>query len=316
MATNRRRVPQREATVSRGPKAVTVFLFFLLLAALCLGAGYTIGNYILTTLGDKVAGNGGQTPGDTSGGGGIQPGDTGAGGTGGSGGGAVPAGGGAGTVTCGTNPLAVYALQVGAFGSRSNADKVVADLAAKGYPGYVIEPPAGEKLYKVRTVTLTRKDVAETVQARLKTQGFPDCFVATENLDATALKLSGSSLDYLNKVKAGIENLASCLRIEGDIWDKYRSGNLDRTAAGKDVDALVTSLGAAKDGLAGLAAPQDLAALGQAVDEQLAAAKTNLASLKAFLTGQTDADRLKAESSYIALVDAYARLGASLRAAP
>lgn len=307
-------MPGPETTVSRGPSGVTVFLVFLALAALCLGAGFTLGHYILSTLNDKISDSGGAQPGGESGGGG--PGDT--GGTGGAGGtgGGTPAGGGAGSVTLASNPLTVYAIQVGAFNSRANADRVVADLAGKGYPGYVLEPVSGSGLYKVRTVTATRKEVAQAAQGRLKTQGFADCFVTSESLDETPLKLEGSSVDYLNRIKTALEAVASGLRIEGDIWDKYHSGTLDRTDATKNVDALITTIAGAKDGLASLAAPQDLASLGQAADGQLAAAKANLASLQSYLSGQVEADRLSAESSFIGLLDGYGRLGVSLRSRP
>ncbi|RJQ05180.1 MAG: SPOR domain-containing protein [Bacillota bacterium] len=317
MGIDRRGVPLREPARSRGPRGVTVFFVFLILAALCIGAGFTVGRYILSTLSDTMA-DPADTSGDTGGSGGTGgTGGDGQGGTdgdtGGDTGGAIPAGGGAGNVICDLSPLPVYAIQVGAFGSRANADKVVSDLAAKGYPGHVLSPASGSTLYKVWTVTVTKRDVAEAVRSRLKTQGYQDCFVAGEDLDTTALTLSGSSLDYLNKAKTAIEVLSSCLRIEGDIWDKYHSGSLDRAAATTSVDALLTTVSEAKAGLARFVAPQDLAPLGQTLDELLQAALANLEQVKSYLTSQRDADRIAAESSFISLVDRYARLGASLR---
>lgn len=315
MPTGRTRMPEahREA-VSRGPSGFTVFIVFLLLAALCIGAGFTIGRYILAALQNNVADSGGQAgPGGQPGGGGTS-GGTGGGQAGGSGaGGAVPAGGGPGSVNAQVSPLSVYGIQVGAFSTRANADKVVQALAGKGYPGYVLEPSGGSSLYRVRTVTLTDREVASAALARVKTQGYSDAFVAAETIDATPLTLTGSSLDYLRKAAAGIEALASCLRIEGDLWDHYHSGTLNRTEAAKNTDALVTTIREAKDGLAGLQAPSDLSALGDAVQAQLIAATTNLSALKSYLSGQADADRLAAESSYIGLVDGYARMSASLR---
>jgi hypothetical protein len=324
MAISRKRMPTREATVSRGPSGTTVFIVFLLLAVLCIGAGFTIGRYILGTIGDKL-GVGGDHPsaGDGTGsapGGGTPGGGTPGGGTpdggGSSGGGAVPAGGGQGSVICGATPLTIYFVQIGAYGARVNADKAVADLSRKGYPGYVIAPTAGVNLYKVRAVTLTAKAAAEATQGRLKAQGYPDCFSGNEVLDAAPVTISGSSLDYLKKIKAGIDAVAGCLRVEGGVWDKYHSGVLNRAEAAKSVDTLLAGVDAAKAGLASLIAPQDLKVLGQAVDGQLAAARANLATLKSYLSTQADADRLSAETSYAGLVDAYSRLGASLRAAP
>ncbi len=321
MAMGRRRMPMREATVSRGPRGVTVFLVFLLLSALAIGVGFTIGHYVLDTLGDRMSDADGTTPGGSggnggSGGSGGSGGTGGSGGSGGTGGGTVPAGGGSGSVTLATSPLTVYAVQVGAFGSQANADKVVTDLGSKGFPGYVFQPASGSSLYKVWAVTVTRKEVAQAAQASLKTKGYADCFVADQTLDATPLKLSGSSLDYLGRIKAGLEAIANCMRIEGDVWDKYHAGTLNRSDAAKTIDALITTVGGAKDGIDGMTAPQDLASLGQAVSGQLASVKTNLASLKNYLGNPTDAERLKAECSYIGLIDAYGRLGASLGSRP
>lgn len=317
MAIGRKRMPVRQAAVSRGPSGIAVFIVFLLLAALCIGAGFTLGRYILATLSEKIGDGGpsaGGGTGDTPGGGAPGGEDPGSGGS--SGGGAVPAGGGQGSVACGQSPLTIYFVQIGAYGARTNADKAATELAGKGYPGFVLAPTAGTNLYKVRAATVTRKDVAESAQGRLKTQGYPDCFVGNEALDASPVTISGSSVDYLNKLKGGLDALASCLRVEGDIWDKYRSGALNRTEAAKSVDSLIVTADSAKSGLASLIAPQDLKALGEAVDGQLSAAKANLTSLKTYLSGQVDADRLRAETSYAGLVDAYGRLGASLRARP
>ncbi len=45
---------------------------------------------------------------------------------------------------------------------------------------------------------------------------------------------------------------------------------------------------------------------------QLISASTNLQALKSYLAGQSDADRIAAESSYIGLVEAFLRLEAGL----
>ncbi len=310
MAMGRKRMPVREPSVARGPSGFTIFLVGVLLAALCLGAGFTIGSYILSTLSDTVSDNGG---GDSQPGTGETGDTSGTSGAGGTSGGAVPAGGGAGTVVCDLASLVVYSIQVGAFNSRANADKVVADLASKGYPSFVVEPAGGSNLYKVRALALTRKDVAEAILGGIRTKGYPDSFVASETLDASSLSLSGSALDYLKKAQAGIEALSSCLRIEGDLWDKSHSGTLDRAAAAPTVDALFATVSGAKDGLASLSPPQDLAALGQAVGDLLTSAVSNLQNLKTYLAGAKEADRLAAETGYVTLVSAYARLGVSLR---
>ncbi|MCL6580055.1 MAG: SPOR domain-containing protein [Firmicutes bacterium] len=306
------RGPAREPAVPRGPSGATVFITFLVLAALCIGGGFVMGRYILATLGERMADTGGG-PGQSTPGG-TRPGS---GGTSGSGGsaptGPVPAGGGPGSVTASLTSFSIWSVQVGAFSTRANADKVVADLATKGYPGHVQAPASGSTLYKVRALTVTSKDIAQTAQGRLRTQGYPDCFVLGETVDGTPLVLKGSSLDYLNKAKAAVEALAACVRTEGELWSKFHAGTFDRSDASSKVDGLISSVNSARSGLASLIPPQDLAALGKALDEMLAQAKANLDKFKAYLGSQSDADRIKAESSYLELADAYVRLGMGLR---
>ena len=319
MPSGRKKKPRMKAG-GRGPSGFTVFVIFLVLAVLCITAGFALGRYLLATLGETIGGSappvsggtpggdtGSTTPGETEGDGDADPGDN-----GGDSGGTVPAGGGAGSVTCQTSPLTVYGVQIGAFGSKANADRAVLDLAGKDLPGHVLGPSGETTLFRVRTVTLTKREVAETVLARIKIQGYPDCFLTTQTLAASRKTLSGSSTQYLDKAAKGIEVLLNCLRIEGDIWDELRAGTLDRQAASTKVEALIASVRQARDGLSSLSAPPDLVGLGEKVGTQLIAASTNLQALKSYLSGQAAADRLAAESTFIALVDGFARMEQSL----
>lgn len=324
-AAARNRTP-RPPVSRRGPSGLTVFVVFLCLAVVCVAGGFTLGRYLLDTLAESVvdtggggAGSGGSGSGDGASGGGDSPtggGDGTAGGgsgsTGDTGSGTVPAGGGAGSATCDLASLTLWTIQVGAFGQRANADAAVAKLAQGGYPGCVLEPNADSSLYKVRTVTGLDRAVVDAVLARVKTAGFPDAFVTTQMLGSRTLILTGSSIQYAELAATGIESLLSVIRIEGDLWDDYHAGRLDREAATRTVDALITTVREAKNALAGVQAPSDLTALGQEVQEQLIEASTNLESLKSFLSGQADADRIAAESSFIGLVDAFAGLEAGI----
>ncbi|MEW6032327.1 MAG: SPOR domain-containing protein [Bacillota bacterium] len=306
----------RPRTAARGPKGITVFLVFLLLAVLCITGGFALGRYLLSTLGENLGGTpppstapGTTTPGTTTPGAGGTGGETGGGQTGG---GALPAGGGAGSRTCQTSPLAVYSIQIGAFSSRANAESAVRDLASKNLPGFVVEPSGGSTLYRVRTVAVTKREVADAVIATVRSKGYPDSFLVSQTVAETRLTLSGSSVQYLERAVTAIETLVSCLRIEGDIWDRYRSGTLDRATAATRVDSLITAVREAREGLSSLQAPSDLAALGDVLQAQLISASTNLQALKSYLAGQSDADRIAAESSYIGLVEAFLRLEAGL----
>jgi len=309
VSAQRRTRPQPQP---RGPSGFTVFMVFLLLAVLCISGGFALGRYLLSTLGDTVAD--GLGPGaDQAAGTGGQSGEEGTSGDDGTGGaGSVPAGGGPGSAVCDLSPVTFYAIQVGAFGSRANGDNVVADLAGKGLPGHVLEPGADSELYRVRTVTGTRREVVEAVLARVRTKGYADAFIVTQTVAASDLTLSGSSVRYVERAAAAVEALVSLLRVEGDIWDDHHAGSLDRAEASRTVDALIVTVREAKENLAGLTAPTDLAGLGGALETLLIEATANLQALKSYLASGVEVDRLAAESSFVGLVDRYVRFEAEL----
>jgi len=324
MVSARRRAP-RSQTRSGGPSGFTVFLVFLVLSVVCVSGGFAVGKYLLATLGETIADGGGGS-GDVAGPGGGGSGgdatDPGAGESGGGSGGdsgetgedggTVPAGGGSGSATCELNSLTFYAVQVGAFGARSNADAVVDGLASKGLPGFVIEPAAGVDLYKVWTAPATDGEVTDAVLALVRDKGYPDCFVTSRTVGAGTLTFQGSSVSYVEKVADAVETLVRCLRIEGDVWDDYYAGSLDRVEAGANVDAMITTLGQVTAALAGLEPPSDLEALGEAVAEQLTAAAANLEAVRKWLDDQVESDLLAAQSSYIGLLDEFHRFEAGL----
>jgi len=317
MASARKRAP-RARTGPRGPSGFTVFLVFLILAVVCVSGGFSLGKYLLATLGETIADSGAGPGQDGSGTGQEGTGASGDGGSGngsagpGDGGQTTPAGGGPGSATADIAPLTLYAIQVGAFGSRGNAETVVDDLRAKELPGFIIEPTDGANLYKVWTTAATDGEVIGAVLARVREKGYADSFVTSRTVAASPLVFQGSSLDYLQAVAGAVETLVRCLRIEGDIWDDHYAGSLDRVEAGADVDALLTTLEQVETHLSGLEPPADLQALGEAVTAQLQEARTNLLAVKSWLEGQSAADLLTAQSSFIGLLDQYARFEAGL----
>lgn len=325
----RNRTPRPPAT-RRGPSGLIVFVVFLCLAVVCVSGGFALGRYLLDTLADSVVDTGGGGSGGNGTGGGSDDGNGSGGGDGssgtgdgtggdgsGSGGGdggsgSIPAGGGAGSVICDLAPLTLWTIQVGAFGQRANADAAVTKLTSGGFAGYVLSPNADSSLYKVRTATGLDREVIDAALARVKTGGFPDAFVTTQMLGSRTWTITGSSIDYADRLATGIETLLSAIRIQGDLWDDNHAGRLDREAAGRTVEALITTIREAKNAVAEMQAPSDLSALGERVQQHLLEATTNLQSLKSFLSGQAEADRLAAESSFIGLVDSFARLEAGI----
>jgi DedD protein len=71
-----------------------------------------------------------------------------------------------------------WALQLGSFASKANADRLVHRLQGSGGPFYVVPGGAGSALrYRVRMGPLTDRSTAERALARLKAQGHPATIV-------------------------------------------------------------------------------------------------------------------------------------------
>jgi cell division septation protein DedD len=60
-----------------------------------------------------------------------------------------------------------YAVQVAALSDIDNAREIVLRLGASGLPAYLIEPPAGDSLYRVRVGTYPTRAAALKVAADL-----------------------------------------------------------------------------------------------------------------------------------------------------
>ncbi|MBV6418239.1 MAG: Cell division protein DedD [Steroidobacteraceae bacterium] len=64
-----------------------------------------------------------------------------------------------------------YAVQIGSFANRTNAERLVARLKAGGYAAFMLPPESGRKLYRVRVGPVAERDAAETLAARLAAAG-------------------------------------------------------------------------------------------------------------------------------------------------
>ena len=71
-----------------------------------------------------------------------------------------------------------WAVQLGSFASRANADRLVHRLQGSGGPFYVLPGGSGSSLrYRVRMGPLADRGAAERALARLKAQGHPATIV-------------------------------------------------------------------------------------------------------------------------------------------
>lgn len=74
-----------------------------------------------------------------------------------------------------------FAVQVAAYPDRRDAEKLVTQLASKGYPAFVMDPVQGAptKLFRVRVGKYPNRTVAEGVQAQLaKAEQFTTAWIA------------------------------------------------------------------------------------------------------------------------------------------
>jgi DedD protein len=71
-------------------------------------------------------------------------------------------------------PLAGWTVQLGSFGSRANAERLVRDLKARGYAAFLTESASGgRKLYRVRVGPAGDRASAQMLAAQLRSAGHP-----------------------------------------------------------------------------------------------------------------------------------------------
>lgn len=79
-------------------------------------------------------------------------------------------------------PSTLYRVQTGAFAKKANADKLAADLKAKGFDTYIVKAGA---LYKVQVGAYSKKDNATAMAAKLKAAGY-STYITTKGGTAVA----------------------------------------------------------------------------------------------------------------------------------
>ncbi|MGO9935360.1 MAG: SPOR domain-containing protein [Steroidobacteraceae bacterium] len=74
---------------------------------------------------------------------------------------------------------ATWALQLGSFASRANADNLARQLKAQGFSVYVLSGGSGQNLrYRVRVGPLSDREAADRAAAQLKSLDHASTFVA------------------------------------------------------------------------------------------------------------------------------------------
>jgi len=108
-----------------GSRVLTQRLIFVVIALAFVGSGYLIGRYFLASL-LQGPGDGKPVTGDPN----VN----------------TPSPGTTATVQVQTQPVSLYRVQVGAFSTKENADKIASSVQQKGVGAAVAEP---DPLYKV-----------------------------------------------------------------------------------------------------------------------------------------------------------------------
>ena len=74
---------------------------------------------------------------------------------------------------------AAWAVQLGSFANRTNAENLSRQLKGQGFPVYVLPGGSGTSVrYRVRVGPLPNRDVADRTAAKLKSIGHDSSLVA------------------------------------------------------------------------------------------------------------------------------------------
>ena len=128
------------------------------------------------------------------------------------------------------SPSTLYRVQTGAFAKKANADKLAADLKAKGFDTYIVKAGA---LYKVQVGAYSKKDNATAMAAKLKAAGY-STYITTKG---------GTAVAASTPAKKSVDEVAREV-IQGK-WGNGATRKAKLTAAGYDyatVQARVNAL--------------------------------------------------------------------------
>ena len=258
---------------------MTQWLVFVVIALAFVGSGYLIGRYFLASLLQKPAG--GQpvsTPSNTNKGTTI-------------------------TAQIQTKPVTFYRVQVGAFSTKENADKVVQAVAEKGLGAATIAP---DPLYKVFCGVTGTKEAADklsqSAQAKLAGTviGKDDkLYVATTALPAKSFSLSGDKavVEELQSAFAKSDNVIASLL---SFYDSLYLGTQNPV----NLATMASDIAAVKNSLSGLVPPEALKAA-HASALKIASDLSAAVDIARQAAGGDSAKAGPAASAFIKAVDTY-----------
>ena len=222
-------------------RVFTQRLIFVVIAVAFVGSGYLIGRYFLASLLQRP--NGGEPVS------GPKP----------------PVQGTPATVQIATNPVSLYRVQVGAFSTKENADKVADAVKGKGVGAAVATP---DPLYKVYCGAAATKEAGENLAQSAKTKlagsviGKNDVlYVASATIASRSFTVTGDEAVTL-KLQSAFAKTDNALQSLLSFWDALYLGRQNTV----DLATMETDINAMRDDLSKITPGDTLkAAYGAAV---------------------------------------------------
>jgi len=207
-----------------GSRVMTQRLIFVVIALAFVGSGYLIGRYFLASLLQRPAG--GEPV--------SKPKD--------------PAQGTTATLQVETKPVSLYRVQVGAFSTKENADRVAGQVQGKGVGAAVAAP---DPLYKVYCGAAASKEAGEKLaqSAKSKLAGSvigqnESLYVASATLASRSFTLSGEKA-LAEKLQSAFSKADNAVQSLLSFWDALYLGKQNTV----DLASMDTDLTALKDEL-------------------------------------------------------------------
>jgi hypothetical protein len=199
----------------------------------------------------------------------------------------------------------LWRVQVGAFSSKDQADKLVTALKGKGFGAYI----SGTDPYRVLAGVTKTKEAALKLSDQLTKVGYKP-YVAEFKQAAGSFTLALVDQAYVPVFRNGILSMADAVPAEAGAWDSYYLG--------KKTDFISSSTGVAAtlanvtQKMTTTAPPKAIEALHAALSTLLQKASANAQDIKSFAEKGGKDLYVKATTSYLEVIEAYDRFLAQL----
>ncbi len=270
----------RRTRLGSSARALSSKLVFVLIALAFVGSGYFIGRYFLSSLFQDKPGTGEPVSGDPQGGDQTMA-----------------------TVEIATDPLTLYRVQIGAFSSRENADRVVETAVQKGVGAAVMSPDPLYKVYcGIAGSKATAEKMASTAQPKLagNVLGKDDKpYVSALGIPATQFSITGPKTQ-VETIKAAYDHAGKAVGTLVDFWEAQSSGQ----ASSVSLATMKADIAAAKSALAGITPDVALTGAYNSAVTLLTSVEDAVAGAEASVGGDSQKG-VTAMQSFITCVDSF-----------